>query len=579
MLLLSLDSFLLLFITFPIGLLFQHGLEKSFHTTVNCNLLGIFLLGLIASTFYFNVLSLWRPVNHLSLIPLSVLSLVICISLREKVRQTLHSARRALQFIFSPSCRIITICILAILFFYWILPPGNPDSRGYHYLAIRWYEKYKIVPGLVNIDHRLAFNPAAFIIQSAYSFTDITGQSLYPLNGVLLGLFFLWLLILMLRKKDTPEGLIYGAMIFVLLTPLLPNIASPSSDPLVAACICFALLQLFRAVREGSTGLSQMLVPIVVLLYSITAKLSSLPVLLVLPYILFLLPGMDKKISFLYKGTILAALLYIPWLARNYILSGYLIFPYPHPDWFHPDWKAPQGVLKLANYYISTDAKAPNQLLSAQLPFPQWVGPWFRMFLKHGTPWDPLFFILSILSPVYWLILYVRSKKVEIRPLILWCIVYAGLWIWFLSAPTLRFGAVLMSFSIAIPALVFFSGSPQNDRKYILALRCLFASALIFYITTGCLKPSTYRFTLQDCWLYPLKDIAADDRQKTDFPFKMLYPGRIKLYIGNWTHRCMNVDQPCIQERYGNIETRGDRIDQGFRLTTDEVEQYYPFLR
>ena len=595
MLLLLADSLLLIFITLSLGIFVRHLLEKIFVITIQSDLLGIFLLGLAASTLYFNILSFWWPVNYLSLIPLGILSVLIGSVLPEKVREVRRSIGNSLKIIFSAPCLFLSLCVLVTLFFYWILPPGNTDSWSYHYQSILWYEKYKVIPGLANLHGRFAFNPVSFIIQAAYSFTDPAGQSLYPLNGVLLGLFFVWLLISLFQTRNSPIGLVYAALIFALYKPLLINISSPSSDSLAAVCICYPLLRLFRIIETGEVQLSKILIPCLIILYSLTVKLSSFPVLLVLPYIFYLLPGKEKKASILLTASGIALLLYLPWLGRNYILSGYLIYPFPYLDLFHPDWKAPLNLLKLEIYCIKVWPKTNNTLipLSAPLPLSRWFLPWLATFLRNKTPFDPVFFMASILSPLYWIMLYIKRKKIEIQLLILWLIVYAGVWTWLLTSPVLRFGAVFLSLSIVFPAWALFS-PPRQKRSdhpqglpgrlpwvsgtYNRLLQVFFACSVIYYIASGYTKPTTYKFSLGDCWFYPLKDIAYNNKEKTGFPYKVLRSG-IKLYLSGSGHACINTDLPCMEGLYGEIEMRGNTIDQGFRNSKDEVILHYPFIK
>lgn len=597
MFLLLIDSFLLIFITLSLGIFTHYVLEYIFRTPVETDILGVFLLGLISSTFYFNVLSFWWPVNYLSLIPLVVLSLLICIRLPGRTRQIRRSIGNALKYVFSAPCLFISLCVLATLFFYWIIPPGNPDSWDYHYLSILWYEKYKVVPGLANIHGRFAFNTVSFIIQAAYSFTDLTGQSLYPLNGVLLALFFLWLLIRLFHAGNSLTRLVYGALIFMLYKPLLVNISSPSSDSLAAVCTCYALVSLFRVLQTGDIRLSKTLVPCLIILYSLTAKLSAFPVLMVLPFIFARLPGKERKFPLLLKLSMIALLIYLPWLGRNYILSGYLIYPFPYLDLFHPDWKAPLNILKIDIYEIGVFSKMGHQLipLSSPLPLTRWFGPWFSSFFGHHTPFDPVFFIVAILSPLYWIILYLKDKKIDLQPFILWLIVYAGVWVWFITSPVLRFGAVLLSLSIVFPALAFSSRPPPPQQRppkqrspqekpphmpgiYDRLLQLFFACSVVYYIASGCLKPATYKFTLTDCWLYPLKDIHYSSKEKEDFPYEVLRPG-VRLYLSDAGHACINTDLPCANGLYGEIEMRGGTIDKGFRMIKDETINRFPYIR
>jgi hypothetical protein len=74
MLLLLTDALLLLFITFSLGILSLQVLTKMLGSPPDTDPLGIFLLGLIPSTIYFNLVSFWQPVNFLTLLPLLVAS-------------------------------------------------------------------------------------------------------------------------------------------------------------------------------------------------------------------------------------------------------------------------------------------------------------------------------------------------------------------------------------------------------------------------------------------------------------------------------------------------------------------------
>ena len=205
MLLLFIDSLLLILITTNLGILAQAGLNKLFRCTIQSDPFGIFLMGLIFTTIYLNIVSFGFPVDYRSLAPLLVISIFIPAACKKEARSlsiSFHATWRLVR-----AHRWISLCLFILLFLYWIKPSTNPDSAGYHYLSILWYEKYKVVPGLANLDGRYAFNPAAFIIQSAYSFSGPAGQAIYPLNGVITGLFLSWLATRLIRYRQSPAGL------------------------------------------------------------------------------------------------------------------------------------------------------------------------------------------------------------------------------------------------------------------------------------------------------------------------------------------------------------------------------------
>ena len=140
-------------------------------------------------------------------------------------------------------------------------------------------------PGLAISHSRTAFNPAAFLISAAYSLTGLTGQSIYPLNGVITSLFLLWILARVLRNKNSWTGLVYLLLLILLFRPLLAYMSSPSSDPLVLICIAYPLIRLFELLRSGnSVTLTAVIVPLLVILYAPLAKLSAYPVLPVMAF-------------------------------------------------------------------------------------------------------------------------------------------------------------------------------------------------------------------------------------------------------------------------------------------------------
>jgi len=52
-----------------------------------------------------------------------------------------------------------------------------------------------------------------------YSFTGLTGQAIYPLNGVLIGLFLFWVLARILRHRHSLTGLVYFGLFTISAGP------------------------------------------------------------------------------------------------------------------------------------------------------------------------------------------------------------------------------------------------------------------------------------------------------------------------------------------------------------------------
>ena len=588
MILLLVDSILLIYVTLSLGILAKKGLSILFRSRVDADLLELFLLGLMTCSFFFNLLSFFMPVDYRTLLLPVSLSLLTTIFYPGDLRRIRDSIREKLHLLFSSRNWPLTVTIGIVLLDYWILPCSTPDSNFYHFGSILWYEKYKVVPGLVNLNARLAFNPASFLFQSAFAFTAPVGQSLYPLNGVAAMFAFAWLLLRLLRSGNSPGALLYAALIVLTYRHFLMDISSPSSDGLATICMLYALVHLVETSLAGERGLPAHIAPVLIILYAVTVKASCFALFLLIPYTYFRLPRTDKRIGHLFSLSFLGLLIYLPWLGRNYILSGYLVFPFPFADWFHPDWKAPSDLIRLEANLIHLGTKTEHfspEALAKLHSTNSWMPGWITSSLRERT-FDMLLFLLAALSPLYWLIrAFVRK---EVAPLFVpWLIIYAATWLWVESSPVFRYGMVYVCMSFMTPAFdacyslwqkpVGKTGQQPSDRRYLrLALLALIPAGM-FYLVTGFHRYTTYRFTLADCWLTPLKSIWYDKKQQKDFPYKKLKNGT-RIYMGDATHNCISLDTclTCTPFDYGEIEMRGPDLDQGFRNVRDEVKLHYP---
>ncbi len=581
MILTAIDSLLLLYITAGLGILMLALLQKIFRQPVEANILGVVLAGLMSSTVYFNLVSFWLPVNYVTLIPLFALSSFIFLKNKKGTAQFLSSIKKRARFIFARANLWFTIPVLALLFAYWIVPPINIDSSGYHYATIEWYEKYKAVPGLANVHGRYAFNAAAFIIQSAYSFTGLTGQALYPLNGVITALFLLWLLTRVLKNKNTALGFAYYLLFFFLGRITLLNISSPSSDALVIICLSYAIIKYFDVLIAKNISVQFILLPFLLVLYAVVAKLSAFPALLTIPFILYLLKKQERIFPFVIRVCIICLPLYVTWFCRNIILSGYLVYPLPYIDIFNFDWKAPKDVLMMDYINIQNAPKLLINNVSLKTnPFPGWVLPWLAARAKKDYFADVLFLLMALSSPLYWIIIYIKRKKISAPVFVLWLLVYAAVWMWFINSPEFRFGAIFISFAIMLPFLFLAVTGLQKSYSFMrIALIGILLVSVTYYTRKVFTQDTTYAFSLKDCWLYPLKDKHYYlHNNKADFKYVLLNTG-VKLYMADSVHDCLNVAQPCMVWDYGTIEMRGNKMQDGFRNVKDEVGKNYPYVR
>jgi hypothetical protein len=531
----------------------------------------------MACYVYFNLLSFFIPVNYFTLLPLLLIS--VYVFSKKTVRQIFFSRMHGLfKLFFSKKNLAFVIPFIALLFVYWAIPPYNADSGEYHYISIRWYEQFKVVPGLANVHGRLAFNPASFIISAAWSFTDLTGQSLYPLNGVFCLLFYTWLLKKILIQQATLYNLILLLPAILLFRTTLINISSPSSDLLPGLLVFYCGFRTYELIKENKNTYGDYFPILIIACFSVTAKLSAIPSLLILPFIYFILIKKNKQGPVISKSILLAVLVVGPWLARNFILSGYLLYPVLGSNFFHADWTVPRDVIKLDFIFSKYGPRTitVDFLTMQKMNMLQLTATWFR-YMYSNFFFSLLIFLVSVLSPFSWLFFPGQKKKISAKIFLLWSIYYAGVCIWLLNSPEFRFGLSYIILAMCLPVFELMQSITVQQRLLRLAPVAITGICFLYY-SVSVVKKDSFYFSINDCWLKPPRDRRYFAKNDLSTFSSVNLGNGVRLYLADKNHECLNANGPCMNWRYGVIEMRGDKIEDGFRNVKDEVKKYYPYV-
>jgi hypothetical protein len=271
-----------------------------------------------------------------------------------------------------------------------ILKPANPDTEIYHAQAIHWIESFPAVPGLGNLHTRLAYDSAWLVANALFSFSFLKLRSFHLLGSVLFLVcivYFTGALSQLIRREIQPSTILK-----VLLLPLIflifgSEASSPGTDLPAALLIWIILLGWIELIesRRSTAGLQAVLL-LLLSVFTVTIKLYGAPLLLG-GIFLFLRPAETAQVLSSDKGSSqgqippnnhgkarlagwlkiasVAALILLPWLARNVILSGYLVYPFPAVDIFQFDWKIPHDRAVVEQQIIQAWAKIPGVRLSA----------------------------------------------------------------------------------------------------------------------------------------------------------------------------------------------------------------------
>lgn len=321
------------------------------------------------------------------------------------------------------------------------------DSDLYHAQSIRWIETYGAVKGLANLHNRLGYNSAAFALSALFSFS-FTGQSFHVVQGFWYFLLLLVSLQGLFAKGSERESLPYRFLCLAslyYLAAVSDEIVSPASDCFMVL-IAFLLLLFF--LQEGfrakdTAALADMtciLFPGIVFLVTVKLSAAGLLLLGLFPLARCIRRREGKRILAVFLISLAAAL---PFLIRNIILTGYLIYPVPSIDLFSVFWKVPKGQTEYDALEIRAYGRGFTDVISADVPLSSWLPAWFAA----QTALDQVFLLLCIAGLVPAAGILVRAWKGSLHDKCLAALDIAlmgSLLIWLFGAPLFRYGCIFV---------------------------------------------------------------------------------------------------------------------------------------
>lgn len=331
------------------------------------NLFEYFWVGLVVT---FGILQIWSMFLPVNIYPLIFLCLIATYTLLKNVRFGFKLPRLSFAFI------AVSIFVMLFISYFASLPVGWGDTYLYHLNAVKWSNLYSVVPGLVNIHSRLAFNSSFFLFASMidnWFLTDRSSHVALSLMATVLSLNIFWVLI----KSQSRLAKVFGLFALPLLIcniAVRTMVASLSPDFAVIIIVFAIALSILQ--NESKSWLVGGLLSILLL----TVKFNGL--VFAGTILLSLLFRLDKKQIF--KLIIFGLFLIIPFLIRNVILSGWLLYPFPHFGFDFP-WSARKedvvGMYNVIHAWAITPGEGWTRSLG--LTFWQWFPDWYTRNSWH----------------------------------------------------------------------------------------------------------------------------------------------------------------------------------------------------
>lgn len=478
---------------------------------MDCLMAGFFVI-----TMYAGFFSIFAKVGAAANVVLAAVCLVIMFLERKNIttpiniKNPLQNSAAGIAFYVLSAL----VCIAALV--YTAESTFHYDTGLYHAQAIRWAEEYGMVKGTGLLHFRLAYNSTYFPLCALYSFRDITGgQSLHSLSGYIALIVCIYSVYGIMRSVKNRTILRASAFSDLLrIAPLLcllivcMEITSPETDFAVSFCfywLCIRYAELCEDSAEDTIAFALLSVSSFAIL---GYKLTSAVVCLVIVKPLIELIVKHKKYGLIAVFGAMCLLLILPYLIRNYFISGWLIYPFDGIDIFNVPWKIPKEVLNGDAGMILQGSQVGNSGIPEGVSMEAfgWLKRWWednyyatRMFYSTLIMALPLCGI----GVLFGIIVFAKKKKADpaaagmltLIVILAFCLVF-----WFIKGPAIRYGyPCVLTFPLAVCGYVIYNAyRVENHTAKIAAVLAAYAASVVVYLPTIISVPAIIKFNYEE---------------------------------------------------------------------------------
>lgn len=401
---------------------------------------GILMAGLAVATVYAQFFSLFHGVGLLANILLLAVCACTCIVERKNLGDWIFSCRDYIKN--HPGFCGLLVFLFLLMAYGTSCGIIHYDTGLYHAQSIRWIEEYGVVKGLGNLHCRLAYNSASFALTALYSMHFLGGQSFHVMAGFfafVLAVECLGLTKAVKRKRLNVSD--YGRIMAIYyLLIIFDEMVSPASDYFMVLTAFYLVIRWLTLLEENEKRPEAYGLLCLLGVFLMSIKLSAALILLLVIYPAALLIK-EKKVKEILTFLGMGIFTILPYLIRNVVISGWLVYPFTFIDLFPVDYKIPKGMAEYDAKEIQVWGRGYTDVTQFDIPISRWIGNWFR----SQSMMDKLFIMAAVLSVFVLCIRLVRlamKKREEAVFLLPELTLFASFAFWLGTSPLMRYGCV-----------------------------------------------------------------------------------------------------------------------------------------
>ena len=468
-------------------------------------IIHILFTGILGTTLYAQIFSLFYRVNIEANIVLIILLTIYAISQHRYIKEEAGKWRC------SP---LLILLILAGIFAFALCAAGPVkmiDTDWYHAQTIRWIEEYGCVKGVANLFPALGYNNAQHYFDALFSMEWTFGQSLRG-SGGFFGLLILIHGLLRVFQWKKHSGHIADMLAVweigcsIIVTAFFTE---PYVDTLPNVLVLFIMTEWIALLEEKKEATDEFGFYCLLAVFAAVCKMSVAMVVLLALYPACLLVK-QKKIRqlLLYLG--LGMLIAIPFLITNVMTTGYAVYLLSAVDLFDVEWKMDIEILKYSVDSMIAFARMPlatmEEALNSGL---KWIPVWFKAeSVSHQILY--LVILMFILYDVLHILRGLLRKETDIGMLWPRICVYLGLAYWFITIPQVKYCWAFLIFPVAVVPIYYW----ENGRHTLVKKGMMTAAMLLLLMYGGFYSLRTLGYMKDGLANYPLMQA---DYAKYDF--------------------------------------------------------------
>lgn len=527
---------------------------------------GIVTTGLVTLTVYAECFSIFYKVGAVCHALMLIILTIGAYKYRKEVSELLTGVRKR----FRSKEGVVCFIIVLISAFYASRGNFHRDTGIYHAQAIRIIEEYGIIKGLGNFQLHFAYNSSYLALCALFTLSFVLPFALHTMTGFIMALFTCYAACGLMKWTSRASHTADMARLAIIIygITVLEYLQSPATDYgamyMVLYIMCAWITQAVEK-KDDSEDIPVYGYLAVLSIFTVSMKLSAaaLVVLAVLPFILLVKKKMAKEtVSFILIGF----LSFLPYLVRNVIISGWILYPAEAIDLFNVVWKVPAEYMKFDADQIKVWGRELQDTMSVEEGITVGISDWLPIWWEKKRFYEKLLLVFQVAGAGAVLLnLFIRKvrKKIRADVAMFYIAVFINIGMWFFTAPFIRYGLAFLML-LPICAAMDLAENIFKGKTFLRFVMVAIAVVCFGNWTARYLKVDKERFV----------EHAKDGYYLTPIPFPDSETDEVNMngvIVYNTVHEdeeinsYYNCPSSCYSDMMNRSEPIGTTLKEGFK--------------